>query len=76
MRSLIDVLTRIVEKVPQEENDLRFELDRLTKKLAYTAPELESALWLRLHHILRRSVDEERTDDWIRDIRDIYVGKK
>lgn len=78
MRDLGTVISRLIDVIPTDEDELLHELMKVQRSVGYAPPELINTLWRRTHEILCDYVFNEDFDknSWKEKVRRIYVGEE
>lgn len=64
MRDIQKVIEAMLKHVPEDENDLRTEMKRISRDAAYRAPELHQGLWGQLQHVLAACLGQGDLPEW------------
>jgi hypothetical protein len=76
MRRIDEVITALLGAIPETEVDFREELQRLSRKANYTAPEVMHGRWLEGAVLLDRYIGKPPVlEDWQQAVVNIWVNK-
>lgn len=78
MRDLYSLINRMLEVIPETEDDLRDELKDERNSVSYAAPEMMPMWFGEVQETLDTYVftDLEHIDGWKESVRQIWVGEK
>lgn len=76
-RDLIEVINRMVEVIPTDQEGLRSALERLRRNVLFTAPEAMSRRWDFGEQVLAFHMPPiEDWEPWCHEVADIWTGRK
>lgn len=78
MRDLGTVISKLIDVIPADKEELLHELMKVQRSTRYAAPELMNMWWKRTHEILCDHVFNKCFDEnnWKGKVRRIYVGEE
>lgn len=76
MRNIGEVIDKMVEKVPDGEEELRQQLDRVKKAAGYTPPEMMTGPWNELAAVCQRCMGQPpyEVGSWKENVLKVFNG--
>lgn len=74
-RQITDVITQILKVIPEDEKDLRADLNWLSYDSMYKAPEQELGQWIFLAQMLTDHIGAPKKGHWSGQVSDIVLNK-
>lgn len=75
MRNIEEVITKIIDQIPEKDTDFRDKINDVLNSVAYTAPEIISHRWGNLSLTLMHHIPFPATEDWEFQILHIFSEK-
>lgn len=73
-RDIADVISQMLELIPQNETDLRTRLTAVRESAAFAAPEMMGIWWERGAEVLEEALPK-RAEAWAKRVLDIWMGR-
>jgi hypothetical protein len=78
-RNICDVIDQINNVIPQEHpirNIWNYEVEKISKKSIYTAPEIYWCIWLELSQLCLLHMQPYKEEQWVCEVNTIMQNKK